>query len=70
MKQTILFLAVGGLLFAIGTGCRRAVEGVKQEGSALRFKMKTLAGEDVDLAKYEGKVVTTGSAAIRLALRR
>ena len=57
MNQTILFLAVGGLLFTMDTGCSRAVEGVKQEGSALRFKMKTLEGEEVDLAKYEGKVV-------------
>ena len=57
VNQTILFLAVGGLLFTMDTGCSRAVEGVKQEGSALRFKMKTLEGEEVDLAKYEGKVV-------------
>ena len=33
------------------------MEGVKQEGSALRFKTKTLEGEEVDLDKYEGKVV-------------
>ena len=57
MNRTILFVVVGGLLFTMDTGCSRAVEGVKQEGSALRFKMKTLEGEEVDLAKYEGKVV-------------
>jgi glutathione peroxidase len=57
VNQTILFLAIGGLLFTMDTGCNRAVEGVKHDGSALRFKMKTLEGEEVDLAKYEGKVV-------------
>ena len=57
MNQTILFLAIGGLLFTMDTGCNRAVEGVKHDGSALRFKVKTLQGEEVDLAKYKGKVV-------------
>lgn len=51
-----MVLAAGALL-TMGSGCSRAVEGVKQEGSALRFKMKTLEGVEVDLAKYEGKVV-------------
>jgi glutathione peroxidase len=32
-------------------------EPVVQEESALRFKMNTLAGKEVDLASYEGKVV-------------
>jgi glutathione peroxidase len=57
VNQTIPFLVVGGLLFTMDTGCSRAVEGVKHEGSALRFKMKTLQGEEVNLAKYEGQVV-------------
>jgi len=33
------------------------VQGVKQEETVLRFKMQSLAGEEVDLAKYQGKVV-------------
>jgi glutathione peroxidase len=38
-------------------GCAPAVQGVKQEGTVLRFKMQSLAGEEVDLAQYQGKVV-------------
>jgi glutathione peroxidase len=38
-------------------GCAPAVQGVKQEETVLRFKMQSLAGEEVDLAKYQGKVV-------------
>jgi len=30
---------------------------VKQEETVLRFKMKSLSGEEVDLASYQGKVV-------------
>jgi glutathione peroxidase len=33
------------------------VQGVKQEETVLKFKMPSLAGEEVDLAKYQGKVV-------------
>ena len=43
-------------MVTMNNGCSRP-EGVGQEGSALRFKMKSLDGEEVDLAKYEGKVV-------------
>lgn len=38
-------------------GCAPPVKGVKQESSALQFKVKSIRGEAVDLAKYEGKVV-------------
>jgi glutathione peroxidase len=38
-------------------GCAPAVQGKKQEETVLRFKMKSLAGEEVDLANYQGKVV-------------
>ena len=43
-------------MVTMNNGCSRP-EGVGQEGSALRFKMVSLNGEEVDLAKYEGKVV-------------
>ena len=56
MNNLLVVLAAGALV-TMNTGCSRAVEGVKQESSALRFKVKTLQGEEVDLAKYEGKVV-------------
>ncbi len=56
MNNLLLVLAAGALV-TVHTGCSRAVEGVQQETSALRFKVKTLQGEEVDLAKYAGKVV-------------
>jgi glutathione peroxidase len=38
-------------------GCGKPVEVKQQEETALRFKMKSLDGEEIDLAKYAGKVV-------------
>lgn len=38
-------------------GCAPPVQGVKQEETVLRFKMKSLAGDEVDLSKYQGQVV-------------
>ena len=63
--RTFLFIAIGGLLFTMDTGSSHAAESGRQEGSALRFKMKTLEGEDVDLAKYGGKVVMVVNVASR-----
>ena len=40
-----------------GTGCGGNVEGQDQEKTALRFTMNSLSGEEVDLARYSGKVV-------------
>lgn len=48
---------VGASMLAMATGCTRAVEGVQQEETALRFKMQSLDGKEVDLADYAGKVV-------------
>ena len=48
--------ALGALTLFAETGCGRDVEGKKQEKTALRFKMKSLGGKEVDLSKYEGKV--------------
>jgi glutathione peroxidase len=38
-------------------GCAASVKGVKQEDTVLSFKMKSLDGDEVELAKYEGQVV-------------
>jgi glutathione peroxidase len=38
-------------------GCGKAVDPKQQEKTALRFKMESLDGEEVDLATYAGKVV-------------
>jgi glutathione peroxidase len=54
----------------LGSGCGRAAQGVKQEESVLRFKMKSLAGEDVDLAEYSGKVVLAVNVASKCGYTR
>ena len=56
LDRVLVFLVMGSLVVTMNNGCSRP-EGVRQEGSALRFKMLALDGEEVDLAKYEGKVV-------------
>lgn len=56
MPRLLIALTIGALL-ARGTGCSPGVDGMQQNESALRFKMKSLEGKDVDLAQYEGKVV-------------
>ena len=57
MKRSI-FICIGAAAIATAAiGCGTSVEGVKQEGSALRLAMKSLNGAEVDLARYSGKVV-------------
>ena len=50
---------------ATSIGCSQAAGGTKQDKTALRFQMKSLEGEDVDLAKYAGKVVLVVNVASR-----
>jgi glutathione peroxidase len=57
MKRLNSLVATGVWLMTTAIGCGQADEGAKQEASALRFRMKLLDGKDVDLARYEGKVV-------------
>lgn len=56
MKKLMVLIALG-VFVTMNSGCGRGVEGAQQEGSALRFKMTSLLGEEVDLARYQGKVV-------------
>jgi len=51
----LLVAMIAGL--SVINGCASPVQGVKQEATVLSFKMKSLDGEEVDLAKYEGQVV-------------
>jgi glutathione peroxidase len=55
-RLIVLFTAVG-VSMTMAIGCSHAAEGKKQEKTALRFKMKSLDGKEVDLRKYAGKVV-------------
>jgi glutathione peroxidase len=44
-------------IFAPVTGCAAPVKGVTQEETVLRLVMKSLEGQEIDLAQYEGKVL-------------
>ena len=55
MNRLIALLLIGVMIMI--WGCGKAVEVKKQEETALRFKMESLDGQEVDLAKYAGKVV-------------
>lgn len=54
-RRLFLVTTIAGL--SAIQGCAPPVPGVKQEETVLRFKMNSLAGEEVDLAEYQGKVV-------------
>ncbi len=61
-------LALGASLIAVATGCGETVQGVSQEKSALSFKMESLDGQEVDLSKYNGKVVMVVNVASKCGL--
>ncbi len=65
----LLLLFVCGMAI-LGIGCSRPAASAEQDASALRFKMKSLAGEDVDLARYEGKVVMIVNVASKCGFTR
>jgi glutathione peroxidase len=56
VKERRRLLNFALIVVALG-GCASPVEGVPQEESVLRFAMKSLDGDEVDLAKYEGQVL-------------
>jgi glutathione peroxidase len=45
------------LLAGVVATCVSSVEADEKSGGALGFKMKTITGQDADLAQYKGKVV-------------
>ena len=57
MKVQIALIMMGALIMTMASGCGGTVEGQDQEETALQFKMNSLSGEEVDLARYAGKVV-------------
>ncbi|MDZ4659596.1 MAG: glutathione peroxidase [Bythopirellula sp.] len=60
--------ALGASLLAVATGCGETVQGVSQEKSALSFKVESLDGQEVDLSKYQGKVVMIVNVASKCGL--
>jgi len=55
MRLCLMLLAVGVVLCGVAFAADK--KGDKAPPPALNFKMKTLDGKDVDLSKYQGKVV-------------
>jgi glutathione peroxidase len=55
-------------MMVVATGLGGIANGASQEKSALEFKMDSLEGEQVDLAKYKGKVVLIVNVASKCGL--
>ena len=70
MTQLFVLLMFACAMALFGFGCGRPAASAEQEASALRFKMQSLAGEDVDLARYEGKVVMIVNVASKCGFTR
>jgi glutathione peroxidase len=58
----------GVVMMVAVTGLGEIAQGANQEKSALEFKMDSLSGEEVDLAKYKGKVVMVVNVASKCGL--
>ena len=63
----VLVLAAGFLMTAISPSSAGEEE-TKKVPKALDFKMKTIAGKEVDLSKYQGKVVLIVNVASKCGL--
>jgi glutathione peroxidase len=60
--------ALGASLVTLATGCAHTVQGAAQDKSALRFTMESLDGKEIDLSKYQGKVVLIVNVASKCGL--
>ncbi len=68
MSRITDLLAFGVVMMVVATGLGGIANGASQEKSALEFKMDSLEGEQVDLAKYKGKVVLIVNVASKCGL--
>lgn len=57
MRFQIALALSGAVIMTMGIGCGGTVEGRNQQQTALRFKVDSLSGEEIDLTRYAGKVV-------------
>jgi glutathione peroxidase len=64
LNQTIATLGI----FIMALASSISAQGASQEKSPLGFKMESLTGEEVDLAKYQGKVLLIVNVASKCGL--
>ena len=68
MRKVLTSVLATGFLLAAVTTSLAADQDAKKVPKALDFKMKTLAGKEVDLAKYQGKVLLIVNVASKCGL--
>jgi glutathione peroxidase len=68
MRFLTYSLALGFLATSVLTSVHAADKGANKVPEVLNFKMKSLAGKDVDLSKYKGKVVLMVNVASQCGL--
>ena len=57
MFRSSVFAVLAAMLIAMALSSHAAEQGAAKVPAALNFKMKSLDGKEVDLGKYQGKVV-------------
>jgi glutathione peroxidase len=68
MFRFILLILLGGIAMTLSSLSSAAEKEEKKIPAALNFKMKSLAGKEVDISKYHGKVVLVVNVASKCGL--
>jgi glutathione peroxidase len=68
MSRVLACMLAAGFLLPAATTSLAADQAPKKVPKALDFKMKTLAGKDVELSKYQGKVLLIVNVASKCGL--
>ena len=68
MLKTSVFTAVAALCLSTAIAADNSDQDAKKAPAALSFKMNSLDGKEVDLSKYEGKVVLVVNVASKCGL--
>lgn len=68
MRRLLPFALVAALILAADSSSQAAEKEAKQVSKTLSFHMKSLDGKDVDLGKYQGKVVLIVNLASKCGL--
>ena len=68
MSRVLAYAFVASVLLAVGMPLSAADQESEKVPKVLSFKMKTLGGKEVDLAKYQGKVLLIVNVASKCGL--